>query len=148
MAAQLVMVGTYQLQCLPGMHPASLQGVHRPWGCLPFLHVLPAENCVRMTGVCIAFIAVGVGLIVQYVNYRTSECVCPETSKSSKQSDGIGMLRPNAKVSGDLSSVTLKHALLGRKDVKKWEAAPGAVDALERCGMHPGEALKLTACYK
>ncbi|XP_052779821.1 uncharacterized protein LOC128217042 [Mya arenaria] len=36
-----------------------------------------------------------------------------------------------------------KHALLGRKDVKKWEAAPGAVDALERCGMHPGEALKL-----
>ncbi|XP_052781230.1 uncharacterized protein LOC128217853 [Mya arenaria] len=36
-----------------------------------------------------------------------------------------------------------KHAVLGRKDVKKWEAAPGAVDALERCGMHPGEALKL-----
>ncbi|WAR26440.1 GST-like protein [Mya arenaria] len=54
-----------------------------------------------LTGVCIAFIAVGVGLIVQYVNYRTSECVCPETSKSSKQSDGIGMLRPNAKVSHD-----------------------------------------------
>ncbi|WAR26324.1 GST9-like protein, partial [Mya arenaria] len=55
----------------------------------------------REDGVCIAFIAVGVGLIVQYVNYRTSECVCPETSKSSKQSDGIGMLRPNAKVSHD-----------------------------------------------
>ncbi|XP_052782210.1 uncharacterized protein LOC128218558 isoform X1 [Mya arenaria] len=36
-----------------------------------------------------------------------------------------------------------KHAVLGRKDVKKWEAAPGVVDALERCGMHPGEALKL-----
>ncbi|XP_052782209.1 uncharacterized protein LOC128218556 isoform X2 [Mya arenaria] len=36
-----------------------------------------------------------------------------------------------------------KHAVLGRKDVKKWEAAPGAVDALERCGMHRGEALKL-----
>ncbi|XP_052779433.1 uncharacterized protein LOC128216807 [Mya arenaria] len=36
-----------------------------------------------------------------------------------------------------------KHALFGRKDVKKWEAAPGAVDALESCGMHPGEALKL-----
>ncbi|XP_052781810.1 uncharacterized protein LOC128218239 [Mya arenaria] len=36
-----------------------------------------------------------------------------------------------------------KHAVLDRKDVKKWEAAPGAVNALERCGMHPGEALKL-----
>ncbi|XP_052817767.1 uncharacterized protein LOC128243836 [Mya arenaria] len=36
-----------------------------------------------------------------------------------------------------------KHAVLGRKDVKKWEAAPGVVDALERCAMHPGEALKL-----
>ncbi|WAR26339.1 hypothetical protein MAR_012043 [Mya arenaria] len=36
-----------------------------------------------------------------------------------------------------------KHAVLGRKDVKKWEAAPGVVNALERCGMHPGEALKL-----
>ncbi|XP_052780966.1 uncharacterized protein LOC128217690 [Mya arenaria] len=36
-----------------------------------------------------------------------------------------------------------KHAVLGRKDVKKWEAAPGVVDGLERCGMHPGEALKL-----
>ncbi|XP_052778303.1 uncharacterized protein LOC128215776 [Mya arenaria] len=36
-----------------------------------------------------------------------------------------------------------KHAVLGRKEVKKWEAAPGVVDALERCGMHPGEALKL-----
>ncbi|XP_052779818.1 uncharacterized protein LOC128217040 isoform X1 [Mya arenaria] len=36
-----------------------------------------------------------------------------------------------------------KHAVLGRKDLKKWEAAHGMVDALERCGMHPGEALKL-----
>ncbi|XP_052778680.1 uncharacterized protein LOC128216133 [Mya arenaria] len=36
-----------------------------------------------------------------------------------------------------------KHAVLDRKDVKQWEAAPGVVDALERCGMHPGEALKL-----
>ncbi|XP_052780010.1 uncharacterized protein LOC128217136 [Mya arenaria] len=36
-----------------------------------------------------------------------------------------------------------KHAVLGRKDVMKWEAAPGVVDDLERCGMHPGEALKL-----
>ncbi|WAR26275.1 hypothetical protein MAR_011979, partial [Mya arenaria] len=133
-----------------------------------------------LTGVCIAFMAVGVGLIVQYVKYRTSECVCPETSKSSKQSDGIGMLRPNAK---DIYGKTpteqtaqkkaefykvdcpkflmflenlvaetgrngfavgdSKHAVLGQKDVKKWEAAPGVVDALERCGMHPGEALKL-----
>ncbi|XP_052778682.1 uncharacterized protein LOC128216137 [Mya arenaria] len=37
-----------------------------------------------------------------------------------------------------------KHAVLGRKDVKKWEASLGGTDALERCGMHPGEALKLT----
>ncbi|WAR26281.1 hypothetical protein MAR_011985 [Mya arenaria] len=36
-----------------------------------------------------------------------------------------------------------KHAVLGRKDVNKWEAAPGVVDDLERCGKHPGEALKL-----
>ncbi|WAR26340.1 hypothetical protein MAR_012044, partial [Mya arenaria] len=36
-----------------------------------------------------------------------------------------------------------KHAVLGRKEVEKWEAAPGVTDALERCGMHPGEALKL-----
>ncbi|XP_052779507.1 uncharacterized protein LOC128216859 [Mya arenaria] len=36
-----------------------------------------------------------------------------------------------------------KHAVLSRKDVKKWEAAPGVTDSLERCGMHPGEALKL-----
>ncbi|XP_052778626.1 uncharacterized protein LOC128216074 [Mya arenaria] len=33
--------------------------------------------------------------------------------------------------------------MLGRKDVKEWEAAPGVVDALERCELHPGEALKL-----
>ncbi|XP_052778657.1 transcription intermediary factor 1-alpha-like [Mya arenaria] len=39
-----------------------------------------------------------------------------------------------------------KHALLSRKDVEKWEAAPGVVDALERCEMHPGEALKLVCC--
>ncbi|XP_052780295.1 uncharacterized protein LOC128217292 [Mya arenaria] len=36
-----------------------------------------------------------------------------------------------------------KHAVLGRKDVMKWEAAPGVVDALEICRIHPGEALKL-----
>ncbi|XP_052780006.1 uncharacterized protein LOC128217134 [Mya arenaria] len=36
-----------------------------------------------------------------------------------------------------------KHAVLGRKDVNKWEAAPGVVDDLERCGKHPAEALKL-----
>ncbi|XP_052781446.1 uncharacterized protein LOC128217997 [Mya arenaria] len=36
-----------------------------------------------------------------------------------------------------------KHAVLGRKEVKKWEAAPGVTDALERCGVHPGKALKL-----
>ncbi|XP_052781688.1 E3 ubiquitin-protein ligase TRIM33-like [Mya arenaria] len=36
-----------------------------------------------------------------------------------------------------------KHAVLGRKDVNKWEAAPGVVDALESCGMHHGEALQL-----
>ncbi|XP_052778638.1 uncharacterized protein LOC128216087 [Mya arenaria] len=36
-----------------------------------------------------------------------------------------------------------KHVVLGRKDVKKWKAAPGVTDALERCGMHPGEALRL-----
>ncbi|XP_052781621.1 uncharacterized protein LOC128218112 [Mya arenaria] len=36
-----------------------------------------------------------------------------------------------------------KHAVLGRKEVNKWESAPRVVDALERCGMHPGEALKL-----
>ncbi|XP_052778641.1 uncharacterized protein LOC128216090 [Mya arenaria] len=36
-----------------------------------------------------------------------------------------------------------KHAVLGRKDVKKWEAALRVSDALERCEMHPGEALKL-----
>ncbi|XP_052782204.1 uncharacterized protein LOC128218552 [Mya arenaria] len=36
-----------------------------------------------------------------------------------------------------------KHAVLGRKDVKKWETAPGVIDDLERCGMHPGEDMKL-----
>ncbi|XP_052781866.1 E3 ubiquitin-protein ligase TRIM33-like isoform X1 [Mya arenaria] len=36
-----------------------------------------------------------------------------------------------------------KHAVLGRKYVKKWETALGVMDVLERCGMHPGEALKL-----
>ncbi|WAR26335.1 TIF1A-like protein [Mya arenaria] len=46
-------------------------------------------------------------------------------------------------VSHHLKLQSIKHAVLGRKDVKKWEAAPGVADALERCGMHPGEALKL-----
>ncbi|XP_052778823.1 uncharacterized protein LOC128216895 [Mya arenaria] len=36
-----------------------------------------------------------------------------------------------------------RHTVLDRKDVKKWAAAPGTVDVLERCERHPGEALKL-----
>ncbi|XP_052781494.1 uncharacterized protein LOC128218025 [Mya arenaria] len=36
-----------------------------------------------------------------------------------------------------------RHSVLDRKDVKKWAAAPGTVDVLERCERHPGEALKL-----
>ncbi|XP_052778775.1 uncharacterized protein LOC128216245 [Mya arenaria] len=36
-----------------------------------------------------------------------------------------------------------RHTVLDRKDVKKWAAAPGMVDVLERCERHPGEALKL-----
>ncbi|XP_052778751.1 uncharacterized protein LOC128216221 [Mya arenaria] len=36
-----------------------------------------------------------------------------------------------------------RHTVLDRKDVKKWAAAPGMVDILERCGRHPGEALKM-----
>ncbi|WAR26027.1 hypothetical protein MAR_011731 [Mya arenaria] len=36
-----------------------------------------------------------------------------------------------------------RHAVLDRKNVKKWAAAPGTVDVLERCERHPGEALKL-----
>ncbi|XP_052778639.1 uncharacterized protein LOC128216088 [Mya arenaria] len=36
-----------------------------------------------------------------------------------------------------------KHAVLGREDVKKWEAAPGVVDSLMRCVRHNGEELKL-----
>ncbi|XP_052782026.1 uncharacterized protein LOC128218399 [Mya arenaria] len=36
-----------------------------------------------------------------------------------------------------------RHTVLDRKDVMKWMAAPGTVGALERCMIHPGEALKL-----
>ncbi|WAR25912.1 hypothetical protein MAR_011616 [Mya arenaria] len=36
-----------------------------------------------------------------------------------------------------------RHAVLDRKDVKKWAAAPGTVEVLEICERHPGEALKL-----
>ncbi|XP_052779862.1 uncharacterized protein LOC128217055 [Mya arenaria] len=36
-----------------------------------------------------------------------------------------------------------RHTVLDRKDVKKWAAAPGMVDVLERCERHPAEALKL-----
>ncbi|XP_052780984.1 uncharacterized protein LOC128217701 [Mya arenaria] len=36
-----------------------------------------------------------------------------------------------------------RHSVLGRKDVKKWVAAQGTVDALERCERHPGIALEL-----
>ncbi|XP_052778752.1 uncharacterized protein LOC128216222 [Mya arenaria] len=36
-----------------------------------------------------------------------------------------------------------RHTVLDRKDVKKWAAAPGMLDVLERCERHPGEAPKL-----
>ncbi|WAR27037.1 SMBT1-like protein [Mya arenaria] len=49
MTTQLIMVDAHELQCLPRVYHASLQGAHRPWCRHPFHHVLPIEHPLSST---------------------------------------------------------------------------------------------------